>query len=123
MIECRAVVYGIVRFPEHPEHEGAHGLVGGEDVTAERRTFASAGQAMTWARKVLDGTTRPRVIPAGDLLEPHEGPCWNEARVYYHSPIDDDLPAWLTYSGRRTWHAFRGDRVEAEVARTDWDAA
>ena len=119
--EIRAVVHGTVRFPDHSEHEGELGLIGGEDVAATRGTFLSAGQAMTWARKVLDQSLRPRLVTAaGPLLVPRDAPRWSDAIVTIE--IGGEEVQWRTRSEARTWHRVRnGFSTDEAVARRDDD--
>jgi hypothetical protein len=113
-------VDGLVRFPDHPDHEGAWGLQGGEDVQASRSSFRSIGEAMTWCRKVLDGEIAPRWEPVGKLLEPYTGPQWSSARVTASTPwYDADDLVYETDVGDRQWHEAREGHHRGNVARTD----
>lgn len=118
------VVTGSVRFPDHPDHIGAWGLVGGEDIIAKRTTFASVGQAMTWCRKVMDGVISPRWEPAGDLLAPRTEVVWAEARVTFRdrSVNEEFVQVWITEPHRRDWHELlisNGTERQGNLARTD----
>jgi hypothetical protein len=123
VITIAAVVRGTVRYPGHPEITGHGGLCGGEDVTAHRSTFRSVGEAMTWARRILDGEIRPRnVEPAEHPVEATD-PQWSEAFVELRAPYDvEDLPGpWYTADHLRTWHVYdeSRDRHRPEVVRDD----
>lgn len=114
------LVRGTIHFPDHPDHEGAAGLVGGEDVTAARETFRSIGEAMTWARRVLDGDLNPRWDAFGELLTPHTEPRWSSATVYAEHRWEE-LANYYTESHLRTWH--KDENLRSKPARTDWPAA
>lgn len=111
------VVRGQVRFPEHPEHQGTHGLVGGEDVFAGRASFRSPGEAMTWCRSVLDGNVTPRKVGAyGDLLAPRTAPNWTGAEVTF--TCDGVEQHWQT-AGRRVWRELNADGTLGATVRVD----
>lgn len=75
-------VRGTITFPEHPQHVGAWGLVGGEDVMTERATFRSTTEAARWCERILRGDApRPRWTTDGPVLEPHTPPQWDTAEV------------------------------------------
>lgn len=122
-----ASVDGVIRFPEHPEHEGSLGLCGGEDVSARRRSFRSVGEAMTWARSVLDGDVAPRWTAYGELLSPHEKPAWSSARVEASNPraMDAGDAMWTTSIDSREWRELRQgsyNDIVGDVVRVDVDA-
>lgn len=116
-----AVVRGNVSFPDHPEHEGRLGLVGGEDVYGTRDTFRSIGEAMTWARGVLDGVHRPRrVLAHGPLLPDAVGPRWTAAEVSVESPGQVHATFTTDGAGARTWHRLADDgTTPLDLVRTD----
>jgi hypothetical protein len=113
------VVRGFVKFPDHPDHEGALGLVGGEDVMASRR-FRSVGEAMTWCRKVLNEQVTPRKIAAwGDLLEPRTEPGWHEAEVVASNPWHYDVDDLRWSTDGCDWREVMSGGHYGKVVRTD----
>jgi hypothetical protein len=114
-------VRGNVMFPDHPDHMGGWGLCGGEDISAERSTFRSVGEAMTWCRQILDGLRHPRTwTPAGELLKPRTEPRWYEATVTAtpgRGSVDIDDLTWVV-AGRDWRVQLPGDRL-GKVVRTD----
>jgi len=113
-----AIVYGTTNFPDHPDREGAWGLVGGEDCLVKRTTFTSIGAAMTWARKVLRGDLTPRNIEwAGPLLTPNTGIYWNRAHVVV--PVDDDDITFVTVNDHE-WRQEDTDGRFGDVVRDDY---
>lgn len=101
-------VFGYVRFPEHPEHQGFYGLVGGEDASAERASFRSVNEAARWCRRVLAGEIKPRWTVAGDLLTPHTGPSWSgEAQIQWHDQWTDTIKTWWSRDSGKTWEEQR----------------
>lgn len=111
-----AYVSGKVRFPEHPDHVGAWGLCGGEDLVASRASFRSVGEAMTWARKVLDGEVNPRYEAAGEFLFPFDTPTFDEARVVVADRYGNALREWV--AGADDWRVLENGRL-GEIVRTD----
>lgn len=117
-------VSGVVMFPDHPEHEGRWGLNGGEDVIAERSTFRSIGEAMTWCRKVLDGKVMPQWWAPGEIPATHDEPYWQSARVTVTSndPYNDDPddPWWeASPGGDRSWRQVNREDSHGTIVRTD----
>lgn len=88
-------VRGTITFPDHPQHQGEWGLVGGEDVWTERSTFRSTSEAARWCERILRGeATRPRWTTDGPILNPHTAPVWDSAEIigstddYHHDDIE-----------------------------------
>lgn len=98
-VEIVGAVRGTIHYPEHPDHEGGWGIVGGDDVTAERRSFRSVNEAARWCRKVLRGETKPRWTAAGNLLTPHTPPRWDEAWVTVTDLFTTERVAWFSHDG------------------------
>jgi hypothetical protein len=90
----RGVVEGIILFPDAPEHEGHLGLVGGEDVQAQRRSFRSPTEAARWCERVLSGDLSPRWTAAGPLLDGHTPPQWNSAFVVLEDTYGNQEKRW-----------------------------
>jgi hypothetical protein len=99
-VRVRAVVDGFVRFPDRPEHQGHLGLVGGEDVKAERASFRSTTEAARWAESVLDGTVRPRWKPHGPVVGAHTPPEWQSARIVAEDEHGNTLRSWTLRGGQ-----------------------
>lgn len=95
-------VEGSVAFPDRPDWDGSLGLVGGEDVCAERRTFRSTNEAARWVKNVLDGTIKPRWTPFGELLVKYVGPRWGDGYVIVQDRYGNELHRWWTSDGV-TW--------------------
>lgn len=93
-------VLGVIKFPEHPEHIGAHGLNGGEDIHVERSTFRSTTDAARWCERILDGRSpRPRWKAYGEVLEPHVSPEWDTAEIVVREDGTDDILALYEWTG------------------------
>jgi hypothetical protein len=93
-MRIRGVVEGNVMFPDHPDRTGGLGLVGGEDVQAQRRTFRSPTEAARWCEDVLAGTVKPRWTAYGDLLPGYTGPYWSGAFIVAETADGTTLKRW-----------------------------
>lgn len=99
-MKIRGVVEGSIHFPSAPEHVGHGGLVGGEDVQAQRRSFRSPTEAARWCEKVLTGAVEPRWTAYGNVLEGHTGPYWSGAWVVAEDGYGNTLKRWEHHSGQ-----------------------
>ena len=114
-VTITGTVYAKTIFPDHPDHVGQWGLIGGEDLFAKRDSFRSVGEAMSWCRRVLDGQVNPRWKTDGEILDPHTDPELADAKVEVS-----------VYGGERTWMTRGRDWCEllsadryGDVVRTD----
>lgn len=102
----RGLVQGVIHFPEAPDHEGVMGVIGGEHVWTERRTFHSTGEAARWCERILRGeSTKPRWKPYGPVLDPYTPPQWTSASISAISAtpgVDDALYRWNGHTWEQT---------------------
>lgn len=96
-------VSGTVRYPEHPDHAGRQGIVGGEPVQVRGPVCASPDDAMDWCRAVLDGTEEPVWSVPFELLHPCTDPVWTDADVSMVDAADDSEMYWITAADDRRW--------------------
>lgn len=100
-------VRGAITFPEHPQHVGEWGLVGGEDVWAERHTFRSLTEAARWCERILRGeASRPRWRTDGPILDPYTAPRWSTAEIIASSAEDDHDDIAYRWNGKN-WEEGR----------------